>query len=35
MNNYSTKLKDLVEEFHLSMAYRASNYDDIRVVKQE
>ena len=35
MNNYSTKLKDLVEEFHLSMAYRASNYDDIRVTVDE
>ena len=35
MNNYSTKLKDLVEEFHLSMAYRASNYDEIRVTVDE
>ncbi len=35
MNNYSTKLKDLVEEFHLSMAHRASNYDEIRVTVDE
>ena len=35
MNNYSTKLKDLAEEFHLSMAHRATNYDDIRVTVDE
>ena len=35
MNNYSTKLKDLVEEFHLSMAHRASNYEEIRVTVDE
>ena len=35
MNNYSAKLKVLAEEFHLSMAYRATNYDEIRVTVDE
>ena len=35
MNNYSTLLKDLAAEFHLSMAHRASNYDEIRVTVDE
>lgn len=35
MNNYSVRLKELAEEFHLTMAYRASNYDEIRVTVDE
>lgn len=31
MNNYSVPLKQLVAEFNLSIAYQASDYDEIRV----
>lgn len=35
MNNYSAYLKDLVEEFHLTVANRATDYDEIRVTVDE
>lgn len=35
MNNYSVPLKQLAAEFNLSVAYQASDYDDIRVMVDE
>ena len=35
MNSSSTYLKDLVEEFHLTVAYRSSDYEQIRVMVDE
>ena len=35
MNNYSVPLKQLVEEFNLSIAYQATDYDQIRVMVDE
>ena len=35
MNNYSVPLKRLAEEFNLSVAYQATNYDQIRVMVDE
>jgi HPr kinase/phosphorylase len=35
MNNYSIPLKQLVEEFNLSIAYQATDYEDIRVQVDE
>ena len=35
MNRYSVSLSSLVEEFHLSVAYRATHYEDIRVTVDE
>ena len=35
MNNYSVPLKQLVEEFNLSLAYRSTDYEQIRVMVDE
>ena len=35
MNNYSVPLKQLVEEFKLSVAYQATDYEQIRVMVDE
>ena len=35
MNNYSVLLRQLAEEFNLSVAYRATDYDEIRVMVDE
>ena len=35
MNNYSVPLKQLVEAFHFTVAYQATDYDSIRVVVDE
>ena len=35
MNNYSVPLKRLVEEFHFTIAYRSTDYDEIRVMVDE
>ncbi len=35
MTNYSVPLSQLVEEFNLSIAYRATNYEDIRILVDE
>ena len=35
MNNYSVPLKQLAAEFNLSVAFRASDFDDIRVMVDE
>ena len=35
MNNYSVPLKQLVEEFNLTIAYQATDYEEIRVMVDE
>ena len=35
MSNYSVPLRQLVEEFHLTIAYQATDYDEIRVMVDE
>ena len=35
MNKYSVPLQQLVEEFNLSIAYRATDYDEIRIMVDE
>lgn len=35
MDNYSVLLKDLVEEFHLEIAYRSTDYDVVRLTVQD